>query len=70
MAECEEYLRKGDPIQTSEKAYKVAEELVKALSEKFGLPEHDQASNENRWYTQWLVSASNKLAERLGSWVI
>lgn len=52
MAECEEYLRKGDPVQASEKAYKVAEELVKALSEKFGLPERDQASNENRWYTQ------------------
>jgi len=40
MAEAEEYLKRGDSAQASEKAYKVAEEVVKALSEKFNLPEY------------------------------
>ena len=42
MKECEEYLKKGDAIQASEKAYKVAEELIKALSEKFNLEEYQK----------------------------
>ncbi|MFP3203425.1 MAG: PaREP1 family protein, partial [Sulfolobus sp.] len=33
MAEAEEYLKKGDAVQASEKAYKVAEEVLKALAE-------------------------------------
>jgi len=38
MAEAEEYLKKGDAVQASEKAYKVAEEGESAsiLSEKLG----------------------------------
>jgi hypothetical protein len=40
MAEAFKYLDKGDAVQASEKAYKAAEEVVKALSEKFNLPEY------------------------------
>ncbi|BFI75696.1 PaREP1 family protein [Sulfurisphaera ohwakuensis] len=69
MNEVDEYLKKGDPIQASEKAYKVAEEVVKALSEKFNLPEHQQAVKEGRWYAYLLGKASNSLAIKLGSWV-
>jgi hypothetical protein len=69
MKECEEYLKKGDTVQASEKAYKVAEELVKALAEKFKLKEYDKALKEGRWYIDLLVSASDKLSAELGEWV-
>jgi hypothetical protein len=61
MAEAEEYLKKGDAVQASEKAYKVAEEVVKALSEKFNLQEYQQAVKEGRWYT--LGSAVSSLSK-------
>jgi hypothetical protein len=70
FTECEDYIRKGDPIQASEKAYKVVEELVKALAEKFNLEEYKKALIEGKWYTNWLVSASSKLSKSLGNWVI
>ena len=66
MAECDKYLKEGDPVQASEKAYKVAEELVKALAEKFGLEE----LREGRWYAYSLGSAAAKLSQVLGSWVV
>jgi Archaeal PaREP1/PaREP8 family. len=47
-SEAEEYLKKGDSVQASEKVYKVAEEVIKALSEKFNLPEYQQAVKEGR----------------------
>ncbi|BAB65990.1 hypothetical protein STK_09700 [Sulfurisphaera tokodaii str. 7] len=34
LFEAKDYLSKGDVIQASEKAYKTAEEIVKALTEK------------------------------------
>ncbi|MEM1646181.1 MAG: PaREP1 family protein [Ignisphaera sp.] len=63
MNEVDEYLKKGDPVQASEKAYKVAKEVVKALSEKFNLPEYQQAVKEGRWYTY--LKASSSLVIRL-----
>ncbi|ACP49023.1 PaREP1 family protein [Sulfolobus islandicus Y.N.15.51] len=69
IAEAEDYLKKGDAVQASEKAYKTAEEIVKALAEKFNIPEYQQASKEGRWYTYWLASAVNRLTKDLG-WVL
>lgn len=69
MAEALEYLKKGDVIQASEKAYKVAEEVVKALAEKYNLIEYQQALKD-RWYTYLLGKASNSLANKLGNWVL
>ncbi|MEM1627321.1 MAG: PaREP1 family protein [Sulfolobaceae archaeon] len=69
MAEAEDYLSKGDVVQSSEKAYKVAEELVKALAEEFNLPEYNQAVKEGRWYTYSLTNAVAKLSLKLGDWV-
>lgn len=46
MAEALEYLNKGDAIQASEKVYKVAEEVVKALAEKYNLAEYQQSLKE------------------------
>jgi len=59
MAEAYDYLKKGDPIQASEKTYKVAEEIVKALAEKFKTEEYKQAAIEGRWYTYMLTSTTN-----------
>ncbi|AGJ62339.1 PaREP1 family protein [Saccharolobus islandicus] len=70
MKECEEYLKKNDPVQASEKAYKVAEELIKALAEKFNLEEYQKTLKEGRWYAYLLVSASSKLSQKLGDWVL
>ncbi|MDT7902181.1 PaREP1 family protein [Acidianus sp.] len=69
LSEAEDYLSKGDIIQSSEKAYKVAEEVIKALAEKFNLPEYQQALREGRWYTYSLANAAGKLALSLGKWV-
>ena len=40
LKEMQEYLKEGNAVQASEKAYKVAEELVKALAEEFSFPEY------------------------------
>jgi hypothetical protein len=69
LSEAEDYLSKGDIIQSSEKAYKVAEEVIKALAEKFNLPEYQQALREGRWHTYSLANAAGKLALSLGKWV-
>ena len=70
MAEAFKYLSKGDAVQASEKAYKAAEGVVKALSEKFNLPEYQQAVKEGRWYTYTLGKASSTLSTKLGNWVL
>lgn len=70
FAEAEDYLAKGDAIQASEKAYETAEEIVKALAEKFNTPECQQAMREGRWFTYWLASAVNRLSKDLGDWVL
>ncbi|MBB5254253.1 PaREP1 family protein [Sulfurisphaera ohwakuensis] len=69
LSEAKDYLSKGDAIQASEKAYKTAEEIVKALAEKFNLPEYQQAIKEGRWYTYNLGHAAAKLSLKLGDWV-
>lgn len=70
LKESEEYLNKGDAVQASEKAYKVAEEVVKALAEKFRTPEYQSFLREGRWYTYLLSMASKTLSKALGDWVI
>jgi Archaeal PaREP1/PaREP8 family. len=65
MAEAEEYLKKGDPVRASEKAYEVAEEVIKALSERFNMLEYQQAVKEGRWYAYTLGSASASLSKTL-----
>ncbi|ADN49789.1 PaREP1 family protein [Vulcanisaeta distributa] len=69
LNEAKEYVRKGDAVQASEKAYKAAEECIKALAERYNIPEHQQAIKEGRWYTYLLGMASNTLASILGDWV-
>ena len=69
LRECHEYLNKGDPVQASEKAYKAAEEVVKALAAKFRTAEYNEALREGRWYTYLLSRVSKTLTSQLGDWV-
>jgi hypothetical protein len=70
MKECNDYLNRGDPVQASEKVYKIAEEIVKALAEKFRTPEYEEFLKEGRWYIYLLSKASKTLALKLGDWII
>jgi hypothetical protein len=60
------YLEKGDAVQSSEKLYKVAEECVKALAERFNLFEVKEAEEKGRWTVTLLEKAVGKLADKLG----
>jgi hypothetical protein len=70
LNEAKEYLQRGDPIQASEKAYKVAEELIKALSERFHTSEYEEFLEMGKWSTYLLGKASKSLSVKLGDWVI
>ena len=59
MAEARERLNVNDVIQASEKAYKAAEEIVKALAEKLNTKEYQLAMREGRWYTYYLSSVAS-----------
>ncbi|MGC9178925.1 MAG: PaREP1 family protein [Vulcanisaeta sp.] len=60
LVEAREQLGKGDAVQASGKAYKAAEEVVKALAEKLNTKEYQQAVKEGRWYTYQLSSVAAK----------
>jgi len=66
LAEAEEFLMKGDAVQSSEKLYKAAEECVKALSEIFELEEVKAAEERGRWTVTLLEKAVRKLTDKLG----
>lgn len=66
VGEAENYLVKGDAVQSSEKLYKAAEECVKALSEHFKLEEVKAAEEKGRWTVTLLEKAVGKLAGKLG----
>ncbi len=70
MREARECLEKGDAVQASEKLYKVAEECIKALAVKYGIPEALEARREGRWWTKLLSRAAKTLSRKLGEPVI
>lgn len=57
--EAKKYLENGDIIQASEKAYKSAEEVIKALGEKLNTKEYQLATKEGRWFTYYLSSVAS-----------
>jgi hypothetical protein len=65
LAEAKEYLAKGDAVQASEKLYKVVEECIKALAQRYDTPEHREAAREGRWWAQLLGKAARRLAREL-----
>jgi hypothetical protein len=66
FAEGKEYIEKDDPVQASEKLYKVVEECIKLLAEKENLPEHEEFKKEGRWWSRLLARTASTLAQRLG----
>ena len=65
FAEAEEYLAKGDAIQSSEKIYKAAEECIKALSEHYNLHEVKEAEEKGKWTVTLLEKAVRKLSDKI-----
>jgi len=66
LEEANEYVGKGDPIQASEKLYKVAEEALKSLSAKYAVDISEEASKRGRWNTNMLFMAVEAIAGKLG----
>jgi hypothetical protein len=69
------YLNEGkslidkNPIQASEKLYKAAEEVVKALTTYFNLSDIiEKVDERKRWTITELDKASRSISEKLGKW--
>jgi hypothetical protein len=63
--EAEKYLREKNPIQASEKLYKVVEECIKALAERHVISEYREALEYNRWRLGLLDKAAVTLSKIL-----
>jgi hypothetical protein len=66
LEEAKGYIGKGDPVQASEKLYKVAEEALKFLSTRYAVDISEEASRRGRWTTNLLFKAVETMAEKLG----
>jgi hypothetical protein len=65
IKEIEELIQKGDGQQAAEKVYSVVESCIKILAEKEKIPEYYEAIRNNRWFSELLENAAEKLAEKL-----
>ncbi|BDB98377.1 PaREP1 family protein [Saccharolobus caldissimus] len=66
LEEAEEFLRRGDTIQASEKYYKAAEEAIKILSNRFRLVSVlEEVSKKGRWKAETLFKAARLLDSSL-----
>jgi len=62
LEEAEEFLRRGDTVQASEKYYKAAEEAIKILSNRFRLVSVlEEVSKKGRWKAEILFKAARLL---------
>jgi hypothetical protein len=67
LDEARECIEVADPLQASEKLYKASQEAVKALAERFTLPEYEEAKRNDRWTAALLFSAARGLSEKFPS---
>ncbi len=65
LKEAEEYIAKKDIVQASEKLYKVVEECIKALAEKYGVKQLEVAEKKGKWDTWLLGQAATDLSKIL-----
>ena len=63
-------LLEKDPIQASEKLYKVVENCVKALAIAHNLEEYEIAKMERTWWSKLLARAAHKLSRLLNDDVV
>jgi len=66
LSEADIYIERGDPVQSSEKLYKAAEECIKALAEHFNLEEAKTAEEKGRWTITLLEKAVGKIMDKAG----
>ena len=66
LEEAEELLEEDDIIQASEKFYKVVEEIIKKLAEKYAPEYSSEANKKGRWTTTLLEKTVNTLTGKLG----
>lgn len=59
------YLQDSDPMQASEKLYKVAEESIKYLAEVNNLKEYHTAQKDDKWSVGLLQTAAPSLSRKL-----
>ena len=59
-----------DPVQASEKLYKVVENCIKALAILFNIEECEIARKEGTWWSKLLAKAAHKLSRLLNNDVI
>ncbi len=65
MKEAKKYIEEQNPMQASEKLYKVAEECIKILAEKERIPEFEKAQKKEQWQTYLLSKAAKTLSLKL-----
>jgi len=66
LEEARKYIEAGDAVQASEKLYKVAEECIKALAQRYRVPELGEVAKRGKWDTWILGRAAARLAAQLG----
>jgi len=66
LEEAKGHIGKEDPIQASEKLFKVAEEALKSLSARYASEISDEATKRERWTTNLLFKAAETIAKQLG----
>jgi len=60
-----------DPVQASEKLYKAAEEVVKALTMHFNISEVlNTVNSRDRWTVAELEKAVKAIARKIGGWFV
>ncbi|RLE56594.1 MAG: superfamily I DNA and RNA helicase and helicaseubunit [Thermoprotei archaeon] len=65
LEEAKEYIRKRDPVQSSEKLYRAVEECIKVLAEVLKVPQLEEVKKRGRWTTWLLGMASTDLSRVL-----
>jgi hypothetical protein len=66
FSEALKFIERGDPIESSEKFYKAAEECIKSLAEKLSLEEAKAAEERGRWTVTLLEKAVGELTDKFG----
>jgi hypothetical protein len=62
-------LADGDPVQASEKLYKAAEEVVRALAVYYNLDDIlGRVAKRGRWTATELSKATLRISDKLGEW--
>ncbi len=66
LAAARQYLAKNDPVQASEKLYKVTEDCLKLLAKHYNLPEFGEARRQKTWWSRLIGSVAKRLVDRTG----